>query len=336
MVTFLYFLMPTSAYKGPPSDHFNGHTFFNLDRKDSKKSFIDVLKWRWSRDKDNQPWPTWVENLPPAPIKPVSTQELKLTFINHSTVLIQSAELNILTDPIWSHRASPFSFIGPTRVRNPGVSFDALPRIDAVIISHNHYDHLDIPTLKRLENRFHPVFIVPLGNAPLLNRYGIKKIVELDWWQTYHFNKQCTFTFLPAHHWSARWLNDRNETLWGSFGININNKKIYFAGDSGYSSHYKKIKEIWGKPGIDIALLPIGSYQPRWFMKENHLNPKEAVMAYLDLNAKQSIAIHYGTFKLGDEGIGQPIKDLELALKEYYLSSSQFIILPEGQAFILK
>ncbi|MGQ3890189.1 MBL fold metallo-hydrolase [Legionella sp. CNM-1927-20] len=328
---FFYFFIPTSAYQGPPSDHFNGKTFVNLDGN-AKKSFLKFLTWQLTRD--SKPWPTWINNQPPAPIKPLLPQELKLTFINHATVLIQMAELNILTDPIWSYRASPFSWIGPARVRNPGISFTSLPHIDVVLISHNHYDHLDIPTLKRLENQFQPLFLVPLGNESLLRRYGIKKVIELDWWQAYFFNSKTIFTFLPTQHWSARWLTDRNKTLWGSFGIKLGDKKIYFAGDSGYASHYKKIRERWGSP--DIALLPIGAYKPRWFMKEVHLNPKEAVAAHLDLGAKQSIAIHYGTFKLGDEGIEEPVNDLKHALKEYGLSLANFLLLAEGQAFILK
>lgn len=171
---------------------------------------------------------------------------------------------------------------------------------------------------------------MPLGNQTFLNRYGIKRVVELDWLQSYPF-KNANFTFLPTQHWSARWLNDRNKTLWGSFGIALENKKIYFAGDSGYAPHYRRIKEKWGSP--DIALLPIGAYQPRWFMKGNHLNPEDAVSAHLDLGAKQSIAIHYGTFKLSDEAIDEPIKDLEQALKKHHLPTKDFVILPEGQSF---
>lgn len=330
----LFFLLtlsvPKSAYQGPLSDHFNGNIFFNHEPS-PPKSFLDVLHWQLTRDK--KPWPTSVANAPPSPVSQVTKpDEVKITFINHSTVLIQTQQCSLLTDPIWSERPSPFSWAGPKRVRKPGIAFSALSQIDIVVISHNHYDHLDLPTLIKLDKKFHPTFIVPLGNKSLLANAGIKNIIEMDWWQ-HHTIKDAHITFLPAKHWSARWLTDRNRTLWGSYGIEIAGKKIYFAGDSGYGSHFKIIREKWYQP--DIALLPIGAYLPSWFMRNNHLNPEEAVRAHLDLQSSQSIAIHFGTFQLGDDGLNQPVEDLAAARTKHSVTAKHFVALREGEALFL-
>lgn len=321
----------TSTYTGPISDHFDGKKFFNPGYP-SKKSSLTILRWWWGRNR--APWPEHVENKPHSKVTTtIPSNKIKVTFINHSTILIQTNKFNLLTDPIWSERASPFTWTGPKRIREPGLSFDKLPPIDAVLISHNHYDHLDIPTLQQLEKQFHPIFITPLGDKNLLNRNGISNVIEMDWWQQHKFNNDITITFLPALHWSARWLTDRYSTLWGSYGIDIDKTKIYFAGDTGYTDNFKTIQKRWGKP--DLAFLPIGAYLPEWIMKQNHLNPFEAVKAHLDLEARQSIAIHYGTFQLSDEAFDQPNSDLKKALKLNSLSDKQFLLLSEGESFIL-
>jgi L-ascorbate metabolism protein UlaG (beta-lactamase superfamily) len=243
--------------------------------------------------------------------------------------LLQTQQLNILTDPVWSQRVSPFLSLGPKRVREPGILFSTLPPIHVVLISHNHYDHMDIQTLIKLNKKFHPVFLVPLGNKLFLNNYGIQNVIELDWWQHYAINN-AKITFLPTKHWSSRWLNDKFRTLWGSFGIEVANQKIYFAGDTGYGHHFIDIKNKWGKP--TIAFLPIGSYQPEWFMRDNHLTPEEAVKSHIDLGAQTSIAIHFNTFQLSDEAIDQPVHDLQQALKAHQLIDQEFIILKEGES----
>lgn len=320
-------IIKTSAYQGPISDHFNGKEFYNLDNTYKKKSIWAVLKWLIGRDR--QKWPDYINNTSHVKMTAINNpNDIRVTFVNHSTVLIQTNQLNFLTDPIWSKRASPFSWVGPKRVRNPGMMFADLPPIHVVLISHNHYDHLDIKTLIKLNEKFHPIFLVPLGNKSLLTQQGIQNVIEMDWWQQYKI-KNAIITFLPTKHWSSRWLNDKDQTLWGSFGIDVSNKKIYFAGDTGYGRHFIDIKTKWGKP--DIAFLPIGSYKPEWFMRENHLNPEEAVKAHLDLQSRESIAIHFNTFQLSDEAIDQPANDLAKAIKEH-LPTQTFIILKEGES----
>jgi N-acyl-phosphatidylethanolamine-hydrolysing phospholipase D len=320
-------LIKTSSYQGAISDHFDGKKFFNSDKTYKKKSIGMTFKWLFTRD--HKAWPAAIKNNSQAIITPVDQPNIiRVTFVNHATVLLQTKQVNILTDPFWSERASPFSWAGPKRIREPGIAFFNLPRIDVILISHNHYDHLDIPTLIKLNEKFHPVFLVPLGNKALLNYYGIQNVIEMDWWQQYQI-KNANITFLPARHWSARWLNDKFHTLWGSYGIEVANKKIYFAGDTGYGEHFIDIKNKWGKP--TIALLPIGAYQPEWFMHENHLNPEEAVKAHLDLGVEHSIAIHFNTLQLSDERLGQPEEDLQKALTSNQLSNKEFFILKEGE-----
>jgi len=319
-------------YRGPISDHFDGKLFYNPVPY-HQKSWLDVWRWRLSRHSRPE-WPAHVDNLPHSPVTTVTKpDQIKVTFVNHSTVLIQSQNFNLLTDPIWSYRASPFTSYGPARARDPGIPFASLPPIDVVVISHSHYDHLDINTLIKLNNKFHPYFLVPLGDKTLLEKSGMQNVVELDWWQEYKL-KNVTITFLPAKHWSARGLSDRFRTLWGSYGMQIAGKNIYFAGDTGYSPQFIEIRKKWHTP--DLAILPIGAYLPRWFMQDNHLSPADAVQVHLDLHAKQSFPIHYGTFQLGDDAFDQPTKELKLALTERAIPPNHFIILPEGQSIFLK
>jgi L-ascorbate metabolism protein UlaG (beta-lactamase superfamily) len=315
-------------YKGPITTHFDGNNFYNPGHY-KKNTTLDLFRWWFHRKREE--WPKQVDNIPQPPLTAITKpSQLRITFVNHATVLIQTEKLNILTDPVWADRVSPFRFIGPVRVRKPGINFNDLPRIDVILISHNHYDHLDLATLVNLENKFHPLILVPLGNKAFLARYKIDNVVEMDWWDQHAF-KSATITFLPSRHWSARWLNDKCRTLWGSFGIEVENKKIYFAGDTGFSlQNFTNIHSRWGAP--DVAILPIGSYKPEWFMQQNHMNPKEAVQTHMLLQAKHSIPIHYGTFQLSDEGINEPIIDLEKALLELRISLQEFRPLLEGES----
>jgi L-ascorbate metabolism protein UlaG (beta-lactamase superfamily) len=213
-------------------------------------------------------------------------------------------------------------------VREPGIDFESMPRIDLVIVSHNHYDHLDLAILGRLNQRFSPRMLVPLGNRMLLRSQGIEKVEEMDWWDTTAASPGTSVMFAPAQHFSSRGLFDRNTALWGSYLIRSGGRLIYFGGDAGYSAHFREIRDRFGP--VDIALLPIGAYEPRWFMKAFHMNPAEAVQAHVDLRSRQSIGIHFGTFQLTEEEIDAPPRDLAAALAEAILDSKSFVTLSEG------
>ncbi|MFA6915966.1 MAG: MBL fold metallo-hydrolase [Parachlamydiales bacterium] len=312
----------------PISDHFDGRKFRNLDpTAHSDKNLWDIIKWRWSARP--KPWPLWIDNMHlPNIASDVSLNEVSVTFINHSTCLVQLNGINILTDPVFSARVSPFSFIGPRRRRFPGIALDSLPRIDVVTISHNHYDHLDVGSLAALNARFSPLFITPLNNASLLKEVGIDQCIELDWWQERPLMNG-KIALVPAQHWSARGIFDRCKALWGGFIYQFGGITIYFAGDTGYNTHFKTIYEKYGAP--DISLLPIGVYEPRWFMQKQHMNPEDAVKAHLDLKSKFSMGIHQGTFQLSDEGQKDPANSLQEHLIRYKVDPERFISPENGQ-----
>jgi L-ascorbate metabolism protein UlaG (beta-lactamase superfamily) len=266
------------------------------------------------------------------PNQTLGVGDVAITFVNHVTFLIQTAGINILTDPVWSERASPFRWIGPKRVRSPGVAFEDLPTIDLVLVSHNHYDHLDMATLKQLGQRFSPTVITAAGDARLIGPLGFKETLELDWWDNTEFEDRVKITFVPAQHFSARSLFDQRRSLWGGYVIESCGRRIYFAGDTGYSTHFSDVKTRLGPP--DIAMLGIGSYEPRWFMKPLHMNPAEAVTAHRDLGSKQSIGMHFGTFQLSAEAIDQPQADLKRALAEIGVPETEFVTLHEGETRI--
>lgn len=310
---------------------FDGLKFNNLEPfKD--KSFWTLLKWRLNAEGDVK-WPEEVKSKVYKPKVKRTKDSTHIYVINHATVLIQINGVNILTDPTYADRASPFSFAGPKRARMPGILFDDLPKIDFVLISHNHYDHLNLETLKRLQTRDNPLILAGLGNQKLLKGEGLKNVKVMDWWEQ-HDISPIKIIFVPAQHWSARTPWDKRETLWGGFYITSSDKKIYFAGDTGYGKFFKLIKEKLGSP--DLALLPIGAYEPRWFMKNAHINPEEAVWAFQDLGAARAIGIHFGTFKLTDEGIDQPVIDLTKAIKKYKLLPGKFIAPEFGQHYEIK
>lgn len=326
MLKLIILLFPLVAFSYPKSDHYDGEKFF-LPWGDDLKSFFTVLKWKWTSEPAKWPEEVKNKNYPLRPLTP--TEKINATFINHSTFLLQLPGLNILTDPVFSERTSPFTFAGPKRVRAPGIAFEVLPPVDVVVVSHNHYDHMDIEALKMIDAKFHPLFLVPLGDERHLLKAGIQNVKALDWWEEVRV-KDVRFIFAPAQHWSARQLWDKNECLWGSWMIDNGAQKVYFAGDTGLGKHFLDIKSRLGSP--DLALLPIGSYEPRWFMKYYHMNPEEAVQAHIDLGADRSIAMHFGTFQLTDEGIDQPVIDLKAALKKRQISEEKFMVLDQGQA----
>ena len=322
-VILIFFVACSRSSGVPMSDHFNGETFFNPGHPD-ENTFWDVLKWKWTSK--TTPWPEWVENKSyPAPVLPEGKRAI-FTFVNHATFLILTSGLTVLTDPVFSERVSPVPFVGPKRHRAPGIEFENLPAIDVVVISHSHYDHMDKESLQRLDGKFHPLFIVPLKNRELLLSWGLENVVELDWWQEQKV-KGTTVTLCPALHWSNRTPWDRNERLWGSYMISSEEIKIYFGGDTGYGEHFRDIRMRLGAP--DVSLLPIGAYEPRWFMKLHHINPEEAVRAHEVLGAGHSLGMHFGTFQLTDEGIDAPVKALKEARKD-----QSFTVLDQGESQI--
>jgi len=314
----------SSSY--PQSDHFDGRRFYNPS-VNIDKSFWQVLKWHFSGDKVE--WPEWRENTHSVSLPAAVTEgQVSTTFVNHATHLIQFAKVNMLTDPVFSRRASPFSWVGPKRRHAPALAASELPRIDVVLISHNHYDHMDAGSIRALSEQFDPLFVVPLGNAKLVQSMGAKKIIELDWWQRAEIPGG-SVTLVPVQHWSARGLFDRNQALWGGFVVEAGDKKVFFAGDTGYAQVFSEIFEKFGP--MDLSFLPIGAYEPRWFMKEQHMNPEEAVQAHLDLRSKFTIGTHFGTFRMADEGMDQPLFELAEALRKLEVDSQSFIAPEPGQ-----
>jgi L-ascorbate metabolism protein UlaG (beta-lactamase superfamily) len=273
-------------------------------------------------------WPARIDEPPQRPA-PLEGAVAVVTFIGHATFLIQTAAGNFLTDPMYSDRAGPFGLLGPRRVRQPAVRFDDLPPISTVLLSHNHYDHCDRSTLVRLAKRFDPVVITPIGNGALVKSTGLRKVEELDWWQDAK-TSTLPLTLTPAHHFSARTPFDRNRALWGGFTIAVAHRRIYFAGDSAYAPFFREVRRRFGP--IDLALLPIGAYEPRWFMQAVHMNPAEALQAHLDLEASESIAMHFGTFQLTTEGIDEPIRALEQARLAHHVQPSAFRAIGFGES----
>jgi len=310
------------------SDHYDGKRFFN-PKNHQLKSFIDVIEWKLKTTPED--WPSHVRNKEYSLPKLIDSKAV-ITFINHATYLLQLNNLTVLTDPIFSERSSPVSFVGPKRVREPGVAMELLPKIDVVIISHNHYDHLDLESIKNLDAKFKPLFIVPLGDEELLLKNNIQNVKEVDWWEEVKV-KNSIITFAPAQHWSSRGPFDSCKSLWGSYMISGQGLKIYFAGDTGTGDHFLDIRNRLGSP--DASLLPIGAYEPNWFMKPFHINPEQAVKAHLDLVSGLSFAMHFGTFQLSDEGIDRPVKELKEALIKHKLSEDKFRVLDQGESYII-
>ncbi len=317
-------LFAAPRYSGPPSDHFDGKQFFNFGR--GNHGTLAFFKWMFTREPGH--WPRWIENKTfPAPS--ARSEALRVTFINHATMLIQVDGLNILTDPIWSRRTSPVSWAGPARRRDPGVAFDALPKIDFVLLSHNHYDHLDLSTLERLEQRDHPVIISALGNVALLEKHSISGGRSHEWWETVEASTSVRIHLVPAQHFSGRGLTDRDANLWAGYVIESSKGRVFFAGDTGWGPHFQMIRDRIGT--IDVALLPIGAFRPVWFMSPVHISPLEAVRAHRILGARISIPMHYGTFNLGDDGEAEPLLALRRALASEGLPESEFLVLDQGE-----
>src|SRR2546426_4924362 len=277
------------------------------------------------------PWPARVDEPPRRP-PALDDAVAVVTFIGHATFLIQTAAGNILTDPMYSERAGPLNVLGPRRVRQPAVPFDDLPAISMVLLSHNHYDHCDLRTLRTLAQRFDPFVITPLGNGALVRSTGIRRVEELDWWQEAK-TSALPIALTPAQHFSARSPLDRNRALWGGFRLVVGGTRIFFAGDTAYAPFFRDVRQRLGP--IDLALLPIGAYEPRWFMQSIHMNPAEAVQAHLDLEASESVAMHFGTFQMTTEGLDEPLRGLQDAWRAENIPLSRFRTLRFGESLRL-
>ncbi len=323
--------------------------FQNNYTQASDKSTLDLLKWTLNRWKEGLPKPP---NTPTPVIAPDmdfvlsnsgSTQTPAITWIGHSTVLVQMGGLNILLDPVFSQRASPVQFAGPKRHQAPGIALDKLPPIDLVLISHNHYDHLDKASVQALSKQAtgSPLFVVPLGVKKWMLDQGIERVQQLDWWEKIALGG-LEVHFTPVQHWSARSLADRRATLWGGYALLAPDFHLYFSGDTGYSPDFKDTQQHFAPRqtpalggGFDLALIAVGAYEPRWFMKDQHVNPAEAVQVHLDLQAKRSIGVHWGTFDLTDESLDQPPIDLAIARQARGMPQHEFDVMAIGQTLKL-
>jgi len=293
----------------PPSDHFNGKTFFNPGAP-AHAGLLDVFKWKLTSRA--APWPAEVAvAAAKVPERPAAAG-LAATWIGQSTFLLQSAEATLITDPVFSDRASPFAWAGPKRAAPPAVALDALPPIDVVLLSHDHYDHCDLASLGRLARRDNPLVVTPVGHKGLLASVGLTRVAELDWWETHGAPAGVEVTLVPSQHWSRRTPFSTNRRLWGGFMVRTGGRLAYFAGDSGYDQGlFAEIGRRCGAP--DLAMIPIGAYEPRWFMKDAHMNPEEAVRVHRDVGSRLSVAMHWGTFQLTDEAREEPVRALREA-----------------------
>ena len=322
--TSCFFSVP--PYKGEKSDHFDGEQFYNLD-KPQDFNYLDLLKFFAFRTDGY-----WADYYPQK-IEPnlrdyVGNGELEVTFIGHASTLIQFDSINVLCDPVWSEYTTPVKPIGPKRRRDPGIEFDSLPPIDLVVISHNHYDHMDFETLERLKERNDPLILYPLGNKPLFDDYSIPNSDDMDWWDE-KVIKDRKITFVPARHFANRGITDRNGTLWGGYVFESDGGPVYFAGDTGFGVHFTQIKDKFGP--MRFSILPIAPIIPRSFMQEVHQDAREAVLSHIELESQQSIGIHFGTFKQAGDAMVTPIDSLIVGLKENNVSPKEFFLPGHGR-----
>jgi L-ascorbate metabolism protein UlaG (beta-lactamase superfamily) len=321
-------------YEGPPSDHFDGTRFFD-PHGSPPHGLYDLLRWRVTQKP--AAWPEWAPS-PHAdrPPKAVDDDRLRVSFVGHASLLIQSAGRNILIDPVWSRRVSPVSFAGPKRVNDPGIAFADLPPIDTVLVSHGHYDHLDVETLSRLTANHQARILTPLGNDAIMRAHDSAIIAEaFDWHQSVRVSEDIGVTFVPMHHWTARGVFDRNKALWAGFVIDTPAGRIYHVSDSGYGEgrYFRAARERYGP--FRLAIIPIGAYEPRWFMSPMHMNPQESVQTLLDCGAEFALAHHHGTFQLTDEAIDAPAQALAQACAAAGIPAARFRVLAPGEVWEL-
>ncbi len=331
-----------NPYYDPAKPHHRPDGFQNVDpQARMPRSVGEFLRWQRERLALTIPDP----QLDLSPVAAdlgfirAATNHFAVTWIGHATALVQIGAANVLTDPHFSVRASPVQWMGPRRWQPPGVALRELPRIDVVLISHNHYDHLDEGSVRALyaQPGGPPLFVVPLGAERWLQRVGITNVRALDWWDRIDV-AGLTIHMTPVQHWSRRTLADTNTTLWGGFVVvgqaDGRPRRVFFTGDTGYSAqHFKDIGARFGP--VDLALIPIGAYEPRWFMATQHVDPTQAVQIHRDLRARRSLGIHWGTFQLTDEPLDQPVRDLAAARDALGVSSEEFVTLRHGQTLRL-
>lgn len=326
---------PAQPVAAPP--HHTADGFRNL-HEEPALSRLKLLQWLLlrmfspAREHDAAAVPQVAVD--PARLK-VPPAALRATWLGHATVLLQSGSFNLLTDPVFSERASPLTWIGPKRRTPLPLSPADLPTLDAVLISHNHYDHLDIASLRALarQDGGEPLFIVPLGNARLLRAHGLTRIRELDWWQSLTLGTDSAplqVTLVPVQHWSGRGLTDRNRSLWGGHVVQHQGRKMFFAGDTGYSPGFRELAARYGH--FDLAMLPIGAYEPRAALRRQHLNPDDAVRIHRELNARISMGIHWGVFTMTDELLQQPPLDLAEARRRQGVHADAFPVWAIGES----
>ncbi|MBX3618371.1 MAG: MBL fold metallo-hydrolase [Rhizobacter sp.] len=340
-----------NRYYDPAKPHHRPEGFQNNHTEFKPKSLAEVLRWRWDATRHGLPRPPQTPipqvaadlNFLGSNAKEQAAMQPAVTWIGHATVLAQLGGLSLLTDPIFSMRASPSAFVGPKRHQPPGVGLPELPRVDLVLVSHNHYDHLDAASVDALNRQPEgpPLFVVPLGLKPWLAARGIRHAVELDWWESHRLQahgREVEVMLVPAQHWSARGVNDRMATLWGGFGVFAHHCHLFYAGDTAYSRDFRDMRERFADRqspadggGFDIALLPIGAYEPRWFMASQHVNVEEAIKIHLDLGAKRSLGVHWGTFALTDEPLDEPPRVLAGERRARGLTHDEFFTLAIGE-----
>jgi L-ascorbate metabolism protein UlaG (beta-lactamase superfamily) len=325
--------MPKNPYySGPTSDHFDGTRFF-CPGHSTDRSRLDLLKWKFG----GGPRPSWPEAFPGVRDRPpqrVKGRALRVSFVGHATMLIQIEGANILIDPVWAERASPLTRFGPKRLNAPGIALEDLPPLDAILVTHNHYDHFDIATLSHLARERPCRVITPLGNDTIMRgRDPAIRAEAYDWGDSVEIASGIVVHFEPALHWSARNLNDRRMALWCAFVIDTPAGKIFHAGDTGYGRGTIFRELLTKHGGFRLANLPIGAYEPRWFMKNQHVDPEEAVRIFDDIGAAHALAMHWGTFRLTDEAIDEPVKRLAVALERAGIAPERFQVKRPGEVF---
>ncbi|KKC23806.1 hypothetical protein WP12_22970 [Sphingomonas sp. SRS2] len=322
-------------YRGPVSGHFDGQRFFNPEGESAQVPRKFLLSRLWGMI-TGQAAPGWPESIAVRPSRPparVAGGAMRVTWIGHATALVQTQGLNILTDPIWSDVAGPWNMVGPSRVRAPGVRFEDLPKIDVVLISHNHYDHMDLPTLQRLWTRDRPLIVTSLGNEAILKEYGIVAATR-DWDGMVPVKPGVSVIVERVHHWGSRWGQDRNRALWSGFTVTLPGGNVFFAGDTGFGDGAWPRDAARHGP-FRLAILPVGAYHPRDIFGGNHIDPEQAVSVFRTLSARHALGIHWGTFQLTDEAADAPRGELAKSVMAAGIAADRFITTEPGVGWMV-